>query len=35
MNPWWLALIVPGALLVGGFAAFYGTMIYIGKGMWQ
>ena len=33
MSPWWLLLIVPGALLAGAFAAFLATMIYISSGL--
>lgn len=34
--PWWgIVLIAIGACVIGALAAFCGTMLYIGKGMWQ
>jgi hypothetical protein len=35
MSPWWLLLIVPGALVTGAVIAYVATMLWIGKGMWQ
>jgi hypothetical protein len=35
VSPWWLLLIVPGALLTGAFIAFYGTLLWVGKGMFR
>lgn len=34
--PWWvILLIVLGSIAFGAFIAFCGTLLWIGKGMWQ
>lgn len=34
--PWWAILLIAlASLVLGGFLAFCGTLLYIGKGFWQ
>ena len=33
MSPWWLALIIPGCLIIGAVIAWAATLLYIGSGL--
>ena len=33
MNPWWLALIIPGALVIGVAGCYIWLAVYFGKAM--